>query len=130
MLTKRLDPFRNARYLNIETFKRDGRGVKTPVWFVLRDSGAFYAYTKAESWKVKRIRNNPRVRIAPSDMRGNVQGAWEEATARFVTGDEERAANRLLDGKYFLKKIFNLLARLNRHRRVMIKIELASPRPE
>jgi PPOX class probable F420-dependent enzyme len=124
-MTKRLDPFRSERYLNIETFKRDGRGVQTPVWFVLRDNGALYAYTKAESWKVKRIRNNPRVRVAPCDMRGTVKGAWEEATAQFVSGDEERAANRLLDEKYFLKKIFNLLARLKRHKRVMIKIELA-----
>ena len=124
MTTDRLAPFRNQKYLNLETLKRDGGGVKTPVWFVLRESGAFYVYTEAGSWKVKRIRKNPRVRIAPCDMRGNVTGAWEAATAQIVSGEEEQVANRLLDRKYFLKKIFNLLTKLNRHKRVMLKIEL------
>ncbi len=126
MATTSLAPFQNQKYLSLETFRRDGRGVKTPVWFVLRETGALYVYTEAGSWKVKRIRNNPHVRIAPCDMRGNVTGNWHAATASFVSGEEEQAANRLLDRKYFLKKIFNLLARLNRHTRVMIKIELTA----
>ena len=53
MTTDKLAPFRNQKYLNLETFRRDGRGVMTPVWFVLRENGAFYVYTEAESWKVK-----------------------------------------------------------------------------
>jgi len=125
MTTDRLAPFRNQKYLNLETFKRDGRGVKTPVWFVLQENGAFYIYTEAESWKVKRIRRNPCVRVAPCDMRGNVTGTWQAATAQIVSGEEEQAANRLLDQKYFLKKLFNLLTKLNRHRRAMLKVELS-----
>lgn len=124
MTSDRVAPFRNQKYLNLETFKRDGSGVKTPVWFVLRENGAFYVYTEAESWKVKRIRKNPRVRVAPCDMRGNVTGEWQAAMAQVVSGEEEQAASRLLDQKYFLKKIFNLLTRLNRHKRAMLKIEL------
>ena len=126
MNTDRLAPFRNQKYINVETFRRDGCGVKTPVWFVLRENGAFYVYTEADSWKVKRIRNNPRVRIAPCDVRGKVKGGWEAASARIVSGEEEQAANKLLDQKYFLKKIFNLLTKLNRHKRAMLKIELDS----
>ena len=125
MTNDRLAPFRDQKYVNLETFKRDGRGVQTPVWFVLRESGAFYIYTEAGSWKVKRIRRNPRVRIAPCGVRGALRGAWESGTATIVSGDEEREASRLLDQKYFLKKIFNLLTKLNRHQRVMLKIELA-----
>jgi uncharacterized protein len=124
MTTDRMAPFRNQKYLNLETFKRDGRGVKTPVWFVVRENGACYAYTEAESWKVKRIRKNPHVRVAPCDMRGNVTGAWQAATAQIISGEEEQVANRLLDRKYFLKKIFNVLTKLNRHKRAMLKIEL------
>jgi PPOX class probable F420-dependent enzyme len=124
MTTDRLAPFRNQKYLNLETFKRDGRGVKTPVWFVLRENGAFYVYTEAESWKVKRIRQNPRVRVAPCDMRGNVTGAWQVASAQIVSGEEEQVANRLLDRKYFLKKIFNVLTKLTRQKRAMLKIGL------
>jgi uncharacterized protein len=117
-------PFQNQKYLNLETFKRDGRGVKTPVWFVLRENDALYAYTEANSWKVKRIRRNPHVRIAPCDMRGNLKGEWREAMAQIVSGEEEQIASRLLDQKYFLKKIFNVLTKLKRHERAMIKIEL------
>jgi uncharacterized protein len=124
MTTDRLAPFGNQKYINLETFRRDGRGVKTPVWFVLRESGAFYVYTEAGSWKVKRIRHTPRVAIAPCGMRGKVTGEWQAATAQIVGGEEEQAANRLLDQKYFLKKIFNLLTKLNRHKRAMLKIEL------
>ena len=124
MTTDKLAPFHDQKYLNLETFKRDGRGVKTPVWFVLREDGAFYVYTEAESWKVKRIRRNPSVRVAPCDMRGNVTGAWQDGMAQIVSGEEEKVANRLLDRKYFLKKIFNLLTKLNRHKRAMLRIEL------
>ncbi|HTX55007.1 MAG TPA: PPOX class F420-dependent oxidoreductase [Candidatus Baltobacteraceae bacterium] len=117
-------PFQKEKYINLETFKRDGQGVKTPVWFVLRENGKLYAYTEATSWKVKRIRRNPQVRIAPCDMRGNLKGKWREATAQIVSGEEEQIASRLLDQKYFLKKIFNVLTKLKRHERAMIKIEL------
>jgi uncharacterized protein len=130
MTTDGLASFRNQKYLNLETFKRDGRGVKTPVWFVLRETGAFYVYTEEASWKVKRIRKNPRVRVAPCDMRGKVTGRWLAATAQIVGGDEERVANRLLDQKYFLKKIFNVLTKLNRHKRAMLKIELSQEEGE
>ena len=124
MNTDKLAPFRDGKYISVETFKKNGTGVKTPVWYVLHD-GKFYAYTEADSWKVKRIRNNPRVRIAPCDIRGNVKGDFVEGHAEIITGDEEKMANRLLDQKYFLKKIFNLMTKINRHRRAMIKIQAA-----
>lgn len=111
----------NQNYISLETFKKSGEGVKTPVWFVLHD-GAVYVYTEATSWKVKRIRNNPRVRVAACSMRGGIRGPWVEATASIIEGDERRAADRLLDRKYFLKIVFNLLTKLNRHERAMIKV--------
>jgi PPOX class probable F420-dependent enzyme len=114
----------DEKYISLETFKKNGQGVKTPVWFVLHDD-ALYAYTEASSGKVKRIRNNPRARVAVCDVRGNVKGAWLDARASLVEGDERLAANKLLDRKYFLKKIFNILTRINRHKRAMIKIESA-----
>jgi uncharacterized protein len=112
------------KYISLETFKKNGDGVKTPVWFVLHD-GALYLYTEAASWKVKRIRNNPRVRVAPCSIRGVVKGPWVEATASIIDGEERRVADKLLDRKYFMKVILNLLTRLNRHERAMIKIVAA-----
>ena len=111
----------DQKYISLETFKKNGEGVQTPVWFVLHD-GAVYVYTEAASWKVKRIRNNPRVRVAACSMRGVVKGPWIAATASFVEGAEQRAVYTLLDRKYLVKRILNLLTRLNRHERAMIKI--------
>jgi uncharacterized protein len=117
-----LEQFRSKKYVSLETFKKNGQGVKTPVWFVFPDETAFYIYTEQDSWKVKRIRNNGRVRVAPSDIRGNVVGEWVDGRAEIIDGEERKTADRLLDQKYFLKKIFNFLTKINRHKRAMIKV--------
>ena len=124
MSDPRFERFRDQKYISLETFKKNGQGVRTPVWFVLHDD-ALYAYTEADSWKVKRIRNNPRVRVAVCNFRGDVKGEWMDATASLVDGDERLAADRLLNRKYLLKVIFNVLSRLNRHTRAMIRIKAA-----
>ena len=126
MTDPNLAQFADRKYISLETFKKNGEGVRTPLWFVLYNH-ALYVYTEADSWKVKRIRNNPRVRVAPCNMRGDVKGPWLDATASFVEGDERRAADALLDSKYLLKKIFNVLTKINRHTRTMIKIVAAVP---
>ena len=117
----KLVPLGGEKYISLETFKKNGEGVKTPVWFVLHND-ALYVYTEADSWKVKRIRRNPRVRVAACTMRGAVTGPWLDATASLVEGDERLAADKLLNKKYFLKVIFNVLSKINRHQRVMIRI--------
>ena len=107
MTESSLAQFDGQNYLSIETFRKNGQGVKTPVWFVLHDR-VFYIYTEAGSGKVKRIRNNARVRLAVCNMRGDVKGPWIDGTASLINGDELQAAGRLLDRKYFLKRIANL----------------------
>lgn len=123
MNTDKLAPFRDGKYVSLETFKKNGVGVKTPVWYVLHE-GKFYIYTEADSWKVKRIRNNSRVQLAPCDMRGNVEGAFLDGRAQIISGDEEKMADRLLDQKYFFKKIFNFTTKINRHKRAMIRVDV------
>src|SRR5688572_1609258 len=105
--------FADARYLNLESFRRDGTPVKTPLWFAEHE-GALYAYTLADAAKLKRIRRNPRVRVVPSDLRGNPRGEWVEAMASTVSGEEERLGHELLRRKYFFKRVgdaFNLIRR-------------------
>jgi hypothetical protein len=58
--------------------------VSTPVWFAAAD-GRLYVFTAGDSGKVKRLRHSSRVRVAPCDARGRVQGDWRDATARIVT---------------------------------------------
>ena len=114
-----LAPFRGHNYLSLETFRKTGVGVRTPLWFAEKD-GELLLYTLADSGKVKRIRNNPRVRIAPSDLRGKPLGDWIEATARFLQGGEADTANRLLNQKYWLKRLFDWTSKLRKQPRVYL----------
>jgi PPOX class probable F420-dependent enzyme len=112
------ESFRDRKYLNLETFKKSGQGVKTPIWFAADPStdlagpqAKLYAYTIGNSGKVKRLRNNGRARIAPCDMRGNLLGDWVDAQAEIITGPEAASADRLLNKKYWpWKQLLNFFA--------------------
>ena len=77
-----------ARYVNLATFRRSGREVRTPVW-IAPAGDVLVVYTNVTSGKVKRIRNDGRVRLAPCDVRGRVRGEWVDATARVLEDPEE-----------------------------------------
>ena len=125
--------FDGKKYLNLETFKKSGDGVKTPAWFAadvpanLDSSDArLYIYTIGESGKVKRIRNNPRVKIAPCDVRGNVTGEWVDARVEIVTGAEAERGTKLLNRKYFpWKQILGFFAAFSRRGRTVMTIRPA-----
>ena len=125
--------FAGHKYLNLETFKKSGEGVKTPVWFAADPSASLdssdaklYVYTIGVSGKVKRIRNNPRVKIAPCDMRGRVLGEWVEARVAIVTGEEASRGMRLLNKKYFpWKQMLDFFAMFRRRERTVFAIRPA-----
>jgi PPOX class probable F420-dependent enzyme len=120
----KLAQFTNQKYLNLESYRKNGQGVRTPLWFV-EDGGTLYFYTVAHSYKVKRIAANPRVRVAPCDARGKVKGEWVDATARRLDAAEARYADDLLNRKYGLfKRALNFLARLRGHERAAFAIRL------
>jgi PPOX class probable F420-dependent enzyme len=79
------------RYMSLATFRRSGAEVATPVWFAAADR-KLYVFTAGQSGKVKRLRHTSRARVAPSDARGQVRGAWREASARILT--EPRSIER------------------------------------
>jgi PPOX class probable F420-dependent enzyme len=115
------------RYISLATFRRSGAEVATPVWFAALGA-RLYVMTLGDSGKVKRLRNTPRVRVAPSNARGGVQGAWQEATARLVTEpgaiDRARAALRAKYGWQVL--VADFFSRLTGRiaRRAWIELEL------
>ena len=87
-------------YIALVTFRRSGRAVSTPVWFAARD-GKLYVFSAGNAGKVKRLRNDPSIRIAPCSVRGTVQGAWIEGRARRVDDrDGIRTAYEALRRKY------------------------------
>lgn len=75
-----LQLFDGHAYLNLETFRKNGQGVKTPVWFV-RDGNALWVWTQADSGKAKRVRHTARVNLAPCKANGDVLGVWVSAQA-------------------------------------------------
>ena len=103
MTDDKLAQFSAQRYVNLETYRRNGEGVRTPLWFV-EDSGVLYMRTPAASAKVKRIRNNPHVRLVPSDVRGNPKGVWIDGEATLIEAAEAEWVNQLVKRKYGLFK--------------------------
>jgi len=113
-------------YINLETFRKNGEGVKTPVW-VVGKNGKLYVWTGADSWKVKRIRHNSQVRVAKSDARGNTDGSWITAQARVLDApDADQQLQRDLAAKYGLMyRLTRLVQRLRgagNVKRVVIEI--------
>ncbi|MEP7135844.1 MAG: PPOX class F420-dependent oxidoreductase [Chloroflexota bacterium] len=72
--------FKNQEFLSLETFRKSGEGVKSPIWFV-QEGDSLYMWTVGDSAKIKRIRNNPQVKIAPCKRFGEVTGEWVTAQA-------------------------------------------------
>ncbi len=125
MATDPLLPFQKQQFLNLETFRKSGAGIKTPVWFTEAD-GKLYVRTLDISAKVKRVRHTARVRIVPCDVRGNPSGEWIEAQARLVADPTlAEKINRLLLKKYGLQKQFmEILSWFRRAGYAVIEIQL------
>jgi PPOX class probable F420-dependent enzyme len=118
----KLTEFANQKYLSLETYRKTGAPVKTPVWFADRE-GRLYTYSLADAGKVKRIRNNSDVRIAPCDVRGRVLGEWVPATATIEDDRGERLGMSLLNKKYgLLKRMGDVFSRVLGRKRVVISI--------
>ena len=121
-----LKQFEGKPFVNLETFRRNGLGVKTPVWFV-QDGGTFYARTVAGSGKVKRVKNNGSIRIVPCEANGNPTGEW--VPARAVESTDESTAElvrSLLENKYGAVQVraFATATALRGGKYTVLKIEL------
>jgi hypothetical protein len=115
------------QYMNLVTFRKTGVGVKTPVWFVL-DGNRLVMYTLGTSGKVKRIRNNPRVQVGPSDARGNPLGEAVEAQARFLEGEAATRAEKMIGKKYgLIYTVLNLQRKLSGNKTPRAVIEIVPP---
>jgi hypothetical protein len=105
--------FSDARYISLETFRKSGVAVRTTVWLV-EDGGLLYVRTDPKSGKAKRIRLNPHVRVAKSDMGGNIKGEWVDGEARQVDEEESDRVRKLFKKKYGLQiGLFGAISRLS-----------------
>jgi uncharacterized protein len=104
------------KYISLTTFKKDGTAVATPVWVVSNDGHRLLVLTGPQTWKVKRLRRDPRVIVAASDYRGRVRGESFEGVGRLLDIAQGSLVEPLLDRKYGLARgllgVFNRLVRV------------------
>lgn len=91
-------------YISLETYRRNGQPVATPVWFTIdHNNKVIYVITRTETGKIKRLRNNSNVRIVPCGMRGQPKGEWLNGRATFATQEQQQIALKQRNKKYGLK---------------------------
>src|ERR1700686_492839 len=130
MADTRFASLQGHKYINLETFGKNAQGQGTPVWFAAEPEDGtpekLYVYSTANSGKAKRIRNNPRVRVAPCDMRGKLSGEWIDARTEIVTGEEAEHGMKLLNKKYFpWRQLLGFFSLFSRQKRVVFLIRPA-----
>jgi PPOX class probable F420-dependent enzyme len=117
----------DSRYINLSTYRRSGVAVETPVWFA-EDGGRLYVFSAGNAGKVKRLRNSSRARIAACDMRGGLEGDWQDADAVIVKDPAEiDRAHSALRRKYgWQLTLTDFLSRLSGriHHRAFIAVTL------
>jgi len=92
------------KYISLTTFRKNGTPVRTPLWFA-EDGGKLYFMTRNDSWKYERIRNDPKVLVAPCTMRGTIIGPDFPATARILAREDWPSAKKLINRKYWLARL-------------------------
>jgi hypothetical protein len=124
MIDDKLAQFSAQRYVNLETYRKSGQAVRTPLWFI-EQQGVFYMRTPAQSAKVKRIRNNRHVRLVPSDVRGKPIGEWVDGEAQLIPAAEAGWVNQLVKRKYGLfKRLIDIRSRLKGTQYVVIAVHV------
>ena len=103
---------RGQKYISLTTFRKSGVAVPTPVWFG-EDNGRLYVMVRPDSGKVKRLRNNPEVRVAPCSIRGKIKGPEFAGVARILPPEDFPRAGAAVRRKYWLARISFWLKREN-----------------
>ncbi|ACU39525.1 PPOX class F420-dependent oxidoreductase [Actinosynnema pretiosum subsp. pretiosum] len=117
-----------GKYLLLTTFRKNGDGVPTPVWFAGEGRTAF-VWTVAESGKVKRIRRSGDVLVGPCDVRGNPLGESVPARAELVdVAETDRVRERIIRKYGVIGRLTILGSKLRRGKKgtVGIKITLST----
>jgi len=91
------------KYVSLATFRKNGTAVRTPIWFAESD-GKLVFMTRNDMWKYKRIRNNPRVLVAPCTIRGKITGPDFAGNARVLPPNEWGRARQAIRRKYWLAR--------------------------
>jgi uncharacterized protein len=122
-----LEQITQGQHVSLTTYRKDGQTVATPLWFVT-DGEQLIVMTAPDSGKVKRLRNNQRVVIAPCDSQGRItDGAPRaEATARLMDEADTARAHKLVARKHVLVRLADWSDIVRRRRRRWVGIAVTS----
>jgi len=98
-MENKLEQFFDQKYIYLETYKKDGTPIRTPVWFVI-DKDLIYVITRDSTGKVKRLKNNQDVRIVLCSFKGEPKNEWIKGKVEKITGKEADIAIKLRKKKY------------------------------
>lgn len=109
--TDKMAQFHDKKTISLETYRKNGKAVRTPVWYI-EEGGELFIRTDSDTGKVKRVRNNLKVRVALSNMRGTIKGEWVDGTARFADNATVERMQELMRKKYgLMDRLTGLLGR-------------------
>lgn len=122
----RADP-QGDRFFALRTFRRDESPRSTPIWLAAA-GGRWYAYTPVRSWKVKRIRHDDRIEVAPATFHGEPLGPWQPGRARILPQKQLCRAKRAMTAKYGnqfrLFQLVTLAGALRKHGGTAVGLEI------
>ncbi|MBX9641347.1 MAG: PPOX class F420-dependent oxidoreductase [Mycobacteriaceae bacterium] len=129
-MTPTFADFAKAQYILLTTFTKDGRPKAVPLW-AAADGDRLLVITEKKSWKVKRIRNTPRVTVATCTMRGRPTSAAVEGTAAILDESQTGAVYDAIVKRYGLVgKVFNFVSKLRGGMERNVGLELRLSRRE
>ena len=100
-----------SQYILLTTFTKDGKPKPVPIW-AAADGDRLLVITEGDSWKVKRIRNTPRVTLATCTMRGRPTSESVEGTAAILDKSQTGAVYDAIGSRYGLVgKVFNFFSK-------------------
>ncbi len=105
------EKIKSEKYISLETYKKSKQAVRTPVWFVIKD-GLIIIVTRDQTGKIKRLRNNKKVKIAACSIKGKTSMPMVSCTAKILTQEETEEAVKLRDKKYgFFSRVAKFLTK-------------------
>ncbi len=123
-----LKPFEKHQYMTIETFRKNGQGVKTPVWFAQDGENTLRIWTATNTGKAKRVRHDGKVRIVPSTAAGEPLGEWIDAQAIVLdTPEEVQFTQNLFYKKYgWMFNMFAFLGKMRGGKFISLQVKVSS----
>ena len=119
----KLEEIDSEKCISLETYKENNQPIRTPVWFVIKKD-LIYIVTRDQTGKVKRLRNNKKVKIATCTFKGKIIGKGVDGTAKMLADAESKEVEKWRNKKYgFMAKVAKVFSR-NKGKVVTFSIKL------